>query len=231
LINAGDPDDKSHRITGMQLAFASRPSDHAAACMPFRRLPGGRRRSKPVGGSPRQELNDLLLLVAKGDRQAFAAFFSLLAPRVKAYLMKLGSSGTTAEDLTQDVMVTVWRKASQFDPARASAQTWVFVIARNRRIDNLRREDSAVTYGHVPPDGPDDAKLADDVLAGRQDDALVRKAIEGLPAEQQEVVRRSFFEDEPHSAIAEALGLPLGTVKSRLRIAFGKLRSRMEEFK
>ena len=180
---------------------------------------------------PRQELNDLVLLVAGGDRDAFAALFSLLAPKVKAYLMKLGSDAAAAEDLMQDVMVTVWRKASQFDLARASAQTWIFVIARNRRIDSLRREDSAVTYGHVPPDSPDEAELADEIVAGRQGDAVMRKAIKSLPAEQQEVIRRSFFEDEPHSAIAEALGLPLGTVKSRLRIAFGKLRSRMEEFK
>ena len=175
-------------------------------------------------------MDELLRLVASGDREAFSSLFGLLAPRVKAYLMKLGSDAAAAEDLAQDVMVTVWRKASQFDPARASAQTWVFVIARNRRIDSLRREDSSLTYGHTPPDSADEAAPADEVLAGRQGDALMRKAIEGLPAEQQEVIRRSFFEDEPHSAIAERLGLPLGTVKSRLRIAFGKLRSRMEEY-
>jgi RNA polymerase sigma factor (sigma-70 family) len=107
--------------------------------------------------------------------------------------------------------------------------TWVFVIARNRRIDSLRREDSAVTYGHAPPEMRDEAELADGIVAGKQTAALMRKAMKGLAAEQQEVIRRSFFEDEPHSAIAAALDLPLGTVKSRLRIAFDKLRLQMED--
>jgi len=106
--------------------------------------------------------------------------------------------------------------------------TWVFIIARNRRIDSLRRERSAVTYGHTPPEPVDAAPLADDLAAAQQNDALIREAIAGLPESQQEVIRRSFFEDEPHSAIATALGLPLGTVKSRLRIAFARLRERME---
>jgi len=187
--------------------------------------------SQGMTGRDSEEPDDLLGHVAQGDREAFAALFALLAPKVKAYLMRLGSDPASAEDLAQDVMVTVWRKASQFDPARASALTWIFVIARNRRIDSLRREDSSVTYGHVPPDSPDDADLSDDVVAAKQADALMRKAMADLPAEQQEVIRRSFFEDEPHSAIATALGLPLGTVKSRLRIAFGKLRSCMEDFR
>ena len=182
-------------------------------------------------GSERQETDNLLPQIAQGNREAFTSLFTLFAPKVKAYLIKLGSDPAVAEDLAQDVMVTVWRKASQFDPARASAQTWIFVIARNRRIDSLRRENSTVTYGHTPPESADDAMLADEIVAGEQGDALMRKAIEWLPAEQQEVIRRSFFDDQPHSAIAEALDLPLGTVKSRLRIAFDKLRSRMEELK
>jgi RNA polymerase sigma-70 factor (ECF subfamily) len=215
----------------MQLAIASMPTKLVVTRQPVRRAMDRKERSNHVSESPGQKLDELLFCVAQGDRDAFASLFRVLAPKVKAYLMKLGSDAATAEDLMQDVMVTVWRKAEQFDPARASAQTWIFVIARNRRIDSLRREDSAVTYGHTPPDSPDEAKLADEIVAGWQDDAMMRKAIEGLPDEQQEVIRRSFFEDEPHSVIAEALDLPLGTVKSRLRIAFGKLRSRMEEFK
>lgn len=181
-------------------------------------------------GSEKDWLSALLLRVAQGDREAFADLFAVLAPKVKAYLMRLGSDAASAEDLAQDVMVTIWRKSGQFDPTRSSVMTWTFVIARNRRIDSLRREDSAVTYGAVPPEKEDDADLADDIVAGEEGDALMRQAIQRLPPDQQEVVRRSFFEDEPHSAIAEALGLPLGTVKSRLRIAFGKLRSHMEKF-
>jgi RNA polymerase sigma-70 factor (ECF subfamily) len=125
-------------------------------------------------------------------------------------------------------MVTIWHKAAGFDPARSSVLTWTFVIARNRRIDSLRRERSTTTYGSVPPEAEDDSAGTHEVVQGAQTDALMREAIASLPPDQQEVIRRSFFDDEPHSAIAAALSLPLGTVKSRLRIAFAKLRSRME---
>ena len=187
------------------------------------------------GGRPKDrkedELAPLVALVAGGDRAAFADLFGKLAPKVKAYLIRLGAEPAQADDLAQDVMLTLWRKASQFDPAKASVMTWAFVIARNRRIDSLRRESSTITYGQEPPEDEDPDPLADDHLAGKQGADKMRAAISGLTAEQQEVVRRSFFEDEPHSAIAEALGLPLGTVKSRLRLAFTKLRSRMEEYR
>lgn len=174
-------------------------------------------------------LPDLMKKVAQGDRAAFASLFDHLAPRIKAYLMRLGSEPAMAEDLAQDVMVTIWHKASGFNPARASVMTWAFVIARNRRIDSLRKERSTITYAGSLPDMEDDSALADDAIAGTQSDALMRAAIASLPPDQREVIRRSFFEEEPHSAIAAALGLPLGTVKSRLRIAFAKLRSRMEK--
>jgi RNA polymerase sigma-70 factor (ECF subfamily) len=180
-------------------------------------------------GSNRPDPDDALKRVARGDRSAFVELFASMAPKVKAYLIKLGSDPAAAEDITQDVMVTVWRKADQFDASRASAATWIFVIARNRRVDFLRRESSDVTYGQVPPERADGAELADEIVARGQDDALVRKTLDALPAEQQEVVRRSFFQDEPHAAIAAALGLPLGTVKSRLRLAFQRLRTSLEE--
>lgn len=183
------------------------------------------------GGSDRQEAAQLLLRIAQRDREAFAELFAMAAPKVKAYLIRLGSDPAAAEDLTQDVLVTIWRKAPLFDPAKASAMTWIFVIARNRRIDSLRREDSSVTYGVVPPEGVDEAARAAEVVAGREDDSRMRRAIEALPEDQREVIRRSFFEEEPHSAIAEALRIPLGTVKSRLRIAFAKLRSQLEEYR
>ena len=105
------------------------------------------------------------------------------------------------------------------------------VIARNRRIDSLRREDSSVTYGVVPPDGMDEAAPQSEVVSAREDDSRMRQAIAALPQDQQEVIRRSFFEEEPHSAIAAALQIPLGTVKSRLRIAFAKLRSQLENYR
>ena len=178
--------------------------------------------------SDKPSAGDLLLRIAQRDRSAFSELFAMVAPKVKAYLIRLGSDTAAAEDLTQDVLVMVWRKAPQFDPAKASAMTWIFVIARNRRIDSLRREDSAVTYGVVPPESMDESAPPADEVAGREDDGRMRKAIATLPEDQREVIRRSFFEEEPHSAIAAALQIPLGTVKSRLRIAFAKLRSQLE---
>lgn len=166
----------------------------------------------------------LLLRVAQRDRGAFAILFERVAPRVKGYLLRLGSPVAAAEELTQEVMLTVWRKADQYDPAKAGALTWLFVIARNRRIDSLRRERADVLY-EEPPEQPDEDALApDEYVIGAEREARVRAAIGDLPPDQQEVVRRSFFEDEPHAAIAESLGLPLGTVKSRLRLAIAKLR-------
>jgi RNA polymerase sigma-70 factor, ECF subfamily len=174
----------------------------------------------------------LLLRVAAGDRAAFAELFQAVAPKIKGYLARLGSTPAAAEELTQDVMLTVWRKAGQFDPAKAGALTWIFVVARNRRIDSLRRERSTVTYGAEAPDEVDEnVPLASDVIVGAQRDARVRAALETLSDDQREVVRRSFFEEEPHSAIAEALNLPLGTVKSRLRLAMAKLRASLGDLR
>lgn len=183
-----------------------------------------------VTGADSEEAR-LLRRVAARDRAAFAELFSLIAPRIKGYLMKLGAAGGAAEEIAQDVMLTVWRKADQFDPKKASAMTWIFVIARNRRIDILRRERAEVIYAEVPDVEDEDAPSQFDAIAGVERDQRVRAALECLSADQWEVVRRSFYEDEAHSTIAESLDLPLGTVKSRLRLAMGKLRKRLEELK
>ncbi len=174
----------------------------------------------------------LLARIALRDRDAFADLFARVAPRVKSYLMRLGATGASADELTQDVMLTVWRKAETFDPAKAGALTWIFVIARNRRIDSLRRERAVVIYGDVPDYIEDEAApRVSDVIEGARRDDRVRAALDALSPDQREVVRRSFFEEEPHSTIAAALGLPLGTVKSRLRLAMNKLRTHLEDLR
>lgn len=172
----------------------------------------------------------LLRRIALRDRAAFAQLFTLIAPRIKGYLIKLGATAAAAEEIAQDVMLTVWRKADQFDPAKASVMTWIFVIARNRRIDTLRRGRAEVIYAEVPDVEDETTPSQFDVIAGTERDARVRAALECLSPDQWDVVRRSFYEEEPHSAIAQSLDLPLGTVKSRLRLAMGKLRKRLEEF-
>lgn len=169
----------------------------------------------------------ILAIAVSADRAAFAALFERFAPRVKSYLMRLGASAGAAEELAQETLLAVWRKAAQFDPARAGASTWIFTIARNLRIDALRRE-RPPPAGDDPTDRPGEP-AADALVLAAERDERVRGALSRLPSEQAEIVRLSFFSEEPHSAIAERLGLPLGTVKSRLRLAMGRLRALLED--
>jgi RNA polymerase sigma-70 factor (ECF subfamily) len=171
-----------------------------------------------------QELNALLgRVAAMRDRAAFAALFAHFAPRVKAYLLRLGAPPALAEDLAQEALLSLWRKAHLFDPAKASAATWLFTIARNLRIDAIRRE----RRPELDPEDflPEAAPGADDGLALADDEARLRAALKELPADQIQVVELSFFADKPHSEIAAQLDI--GTVKSRLRLAMARLRRRM----
>lgn len=175
-----------------------------------------------------EDFDQLIVAVAQTrDRDAFARLFQHFAPRLKAWLMKGGAADAAAEEFAQEAMLTVWRKADLFDRRVARASTWIFTIARNRRLDALRRD------GRVPP-----AELAqplvdpdqpDTLLEGRQDARRVRRAMAELSPDQAEALRLAFFLDHPHSAIAERLGLPLGTVKSRIRKAMLKLRVILEQ--
>jgi RNA polymerase sigma-70 factor (ECF subfamily) len=169
------------------------------------------------------EMNALLGRVALDrDRAAFAALFTHFAPRIKAYLLRLGAPAAVAEDLAQEALLNLWRKAHLFDPAKASVATWLFTIARNLRIDAIRREKR-------PELDPEDfmaeaGPAADEGLVLADDEARLRLALKELPADQIQVVELSFFADKPHSQIAAELGIPLGTVKSRLRLAMARLK-------
>lgn len=165
-------------------------------------------------------------IAARGDRDAFAALFSHFAPRVKSYLLRLGATPEAAEELAQETLLAVWRKAAAFDPQRAAASTWVFTIARNLRIDALRRERLPIAQDLAEASPQPATPHA--AMAALQDEARIASAIAGLSAEQAQVVRLAFFSDKPHSQIAGELGLPLGTVKSRLRLAMARLRAQLE---
>jgi RNA polymerase sigma-70 factor (ECF subfamily) len=174
-----------------------------------------------------QNATDEALLVAVGsqaNRAAFKELFHRFAGRIKAFLIKGGARGDQAEEVAQDVMVTIWRKAGSFDPDKASAATWIFTISRNRRIDLIRRERRPEPDPEDPlykPDAPEGPYRA---LAREVRDRLVREALASLSDEQREIVQLSFFSGLSHGEIAEQLGVPLGTVKSRTRLAFNKLR-------
>lgn len=173
--------------------------------------------------------NSVLSLVAERDREAFAALFAHFAPRLKSYMLRLGSSAPQAEELAQEAMVTVWRKADRYDPARAAASTWIFTIARNLRIDAYRRSNHPELDPEDPALVPDPPPAADAEVARKQDARRIRAALAELPEEQREVVRMSFFDDKTHTEISEILDIPLGTVKSRIRLAFARIRTSLDD--
>lgn len=162
---------------------------------------------------------------AAQDAKAFEELFGHFAPRIKAFLMKSGASEAMAEECAQDVMATVWHKAQQFDPARAGVATWIFTIARNRRIDMLRRQKRAEPEDL--PWGPEPEPDQVDVIAVQQDTQRLQQALAILPENQRILIERAYFNDLSHTEIAETTGLPLGTIKSRIRLALERLRHAM----
>lgn len=175
-------------------------------------------------GTVSKSWEDMLTAVAVDrDKDAFASLFTHFAPRVKGYLMKGGASNGQAEEIAQETMVSVWRKAHLYDRRKASASTWLFTIARNQRIDSIRRERRPEPDPNDPSFAPDPIAQPDSEVSAYEDAAAVRKALATLPEAQREVVTLSFYEDLSHSAIAERLELPIGTVKSRIRLALKRL--------
>ncbi len=171
-------------------------------------------------------------IASSADRQAFARLFDHFAPRVKGLLMRGGTPPDLAEELAQETLMTVWRKAALFDPAKAGASTWIATIARNLRIDHARREkrsrQSQVFDLLEEEDGPEQP---DEVLSGSERDARVRVALKGLSKEQYRVVELAFLEGFSHQDVANKLSIPLGTVKSRLRLAMAHLRRHLEDLR
>jgi RNA polymerase sigma-70 factor (ECF subfamily) len=186
------------------------------------------RKKERVLGEVRDGTDWAGLLVQVRDRQdraAFAALFRHFAPRVKAFLMKSGASASLAEECAQEVMATLWQKAHLFDPARASVATWVFTIARNKRIDALRKarraEPEELDWGPEPE--PDQAEA----MEAQEDTDRLGRALAALPEKQRRLIERAYYGDLSHSEIAAETGLPLGTIKSRIRLALDKLRHHM----
>src|SRR5262249_36215685 len=135
-----------------------------------------------------------------------------------------------AEDLAQETLLNVWRKAAHFDPARAAAGAWIFAIARNLQIDAGRRDRVPADWAD-PSDEPDPPPDPAPDLSATERAQRLRQAVRALPPDQLSVVELSFFSDKPHAEIATELGLPLGTVKSRLRLALVRLRTSLEDYR
>jgi len=165
----------------------------------------------------------LARLSVNRDQQVFMQLYDHFAPRVSAYLLRLGADHSLAEELTQETLLTVWRKASLYKSGRAAASTWIFTIARNQYIDKMRRQavptESLEPGSRVDENTPDPAQQADGVP--------LRKALKSLPALQSQALYKSYFEGKSHREIADDMNIPLGSVKSNIRLAFQKLRASM----
>jgi len=175
---------------------------------------------------------DLLQQVAiHRDVDAFRQLYQAYAPRVKSYMIRQGADANTAEELAQETLLTVWRKAALYSGEKGSATTWIFTIARNLRIDRLRRE---VLWQELPEGHDETASsdiLPDEAVSEAERRGRVQRAMSTLPEDQLEVVNLSYIDGLSHSEIAEKLDLPLGTVKSRMRLAYQKIREAVEDLK
>ncbi len=165
----------------------------------------------------------LIRAVAERDRGAFAELYARFAPRVAGFLRQ-SLPASKADEITQEVMLRVWRKAPTYQPERASPATWIFTIARNARIDAIRRGGRAEPDPDDPMWVPSSPQAPDVAAEQRREDQRVRDALAQLPAGQLEVLERAYMRGQALSEVAEALELPLGTVKSRVRLAMERLR-------
>lgn len=183
-----------------------------------------------IGLDARPELAALMARVAQGqDREAFRQLFVSIGPSLKGMLVRQGADRGTAEELVQETFLTVWRKAEQFSAERGSATTWIFTIARNLRIDRLRREVPWQELGEEQNEQASDDPLPDEQLSSQQIQTRMKAVLATLPADQTEVVQLAYLEGLSHGEIADRLKVPLGTVKSRMRLAYQKIKSSFQD--
>lgn len=194
---------------------------------------GTRYNTRMTGPPPdpaRARLADWVEAVARArDRAAFADLFRHFAPRLKTYLLRQGADGALAEELVQEAMLTVWRRAETYDRRQSTVSTWLYTIVRNKRIDRIRREKRPEVDFSDPLLVPEEPQSQEAAVDAGEAEARLRAAIAELPAEQAELVRIAFFEDRTHRDIAISRNLPLGTVKSRIRLALARLRKALDQ--
>ena len=179
-----------------------------------------------------ESMNSYLIAIAQDrDRTAFEKLFAAFAPKVKSFAMRNGVGPELAEEVVQETFVRVWRKAEQFDPRKASASTWLYTIARNQRIDLLRKRHRPEPDFEDPAFIPEPEPQPADVIVRNQEASRLRECISALSPEQQEVLKLSFMEELPHGEVAEKLGIPLGTVKSRIRLAMKHIKSEIGDIR
>ena len=209
----------------------------------FARLPYGATpaRSRPedimvakeiLQGDPRPNASEFAKSISKiandRDEAAFEVLFRYFAPRIKSYCLRLGADPSGAEEITQEAMVSIWRNAAQFDPSKASPSTWIFTIARNLTIDRFRKTRRPQFDPNDPALVPDDQPPPDHLVEQTEKQENVRKIMDTLSPNEKNILMLSFYEDLSHGEISKQLSIPLGTVKSRIRLAFAKIRSTLD---
>ena len=175
------------------------------------------------------ETNLMIAVRDNRDRAAFAQLFDHFAPRLKGFLMRSGTASTQAEEIVQEVMLTVWRKAEQFDPNRAQVATWIYQIARNRKIDVIRKESRPIPeeLTEDPANEPDAAQI----LAVEQEATQLKKALANLKPDQRDMIEKAYMGGLSHQQISAQTGIPLGTIKSRIRLGLERLRHELKELR
>ena len=172
-----------------------------------------------------ESAEQLILNIAQNNcRESYKLLFSQFAPKIKSFMIGQGVKANEAEDIAQDTMLKIWRKAQLFDPKKAKASTWIFTIARNLQIDAIRKQKRHDRFNNEIQIETYEADTAEKMIS-EQSASQVKEVIKQLPAEQLQVLKLSFYEDLSHSQIAQSLSIPVGTVKSRLRLALGRLKS------
>ena len=176
------------------------------------------------------EWDRLLLRVGSDrDRSAFKKLYEHFAPRLKSFLLRIGSDMSAAEEICQESMIMVWRRAETFNPDSAGASTWIFTIARNKRIDKLRKDNRPLPDLHDPSFFQIPVDKSDDILQRVEEEKKIKNALKNLPPEQAKLILSAYYEENSHRKIADETNLPLGTVKSRIRLAINRLRTQLEE--
>ncbi len=163
------------------------------------------------------------------DRAAFASLFDYFAPRLKGFIMRTGTGSGQAEEIVQEVMLTVWNKSDLFDPGRAQVSSWIYQIARNRQIDKIRKENRAL---------PEELQMEEEtepdagqVLGLQQEADRLKDAIRNLKPEQREMIEKAYLGELTHQEIKQQTGLPLGTIKSRIRLGLERLRHELKHIR
>lgn len=186
----------------------------------------GRETEKTGPGALAETTVWMLAVRDRRDRAAFGRLFDHFAPRLKGVLCRGGMGQAQAEDIVQDVMLTVWRKAHLFDPGRAQVAAWIYQIARNRQIDVLRKEKRPMPEELKPAESTDED--AAQIVALEQETSALRAALKRLKPAQREMVERAYLGELTHAEIRAETGLPLGTIKSRIRLGLERLRHELK---